>query len=72
MTRSSSSETGALVLGGAAPASASADDGPRSAKALESRLYAPCCYGGTLDIHDSPVAQELRVDVSVTYRLVDR
>lgn len=33
------------------------------AVALESRLYAPCCYGGTLDIHDSEVARELRSEI---------
>lgn len=30
------------------------------AKALESRLYAPSCYNGTLDIHDAELAGELR------------
>jgi len=36
---------------------------PPSAKALESRLYAPCCYNGTLDIHDSELARELRKEI---------
>lgn len=35
----------------------------RGAKALESRLYAPCCYGGTLDIHDSELARALREEI---------
>jgi cytochrome c-type biogenesis protein CcmH len=34
-----------------------------SAKALESRLYAPCCYGGTLDIHGSDLARVLRAEI---------
>jgi cytochrome c-type biogenesis protein CcmH len=34
-----------------------------SAKALESRLYAPCCYGGTLDIHGSELARALRAEI---------
>lgn len=33
------------------------------AKALESRLYAPCCYGGTLDTHDSDLAKSLRGEI---------
>lgn len=33
------------------------------AKALESRLYAPCCYGGTLDTHDSDLAKSLRDEI---------
>ena len=36
---------------------------PPSAKALESRLYAPCCYNGTLDIHDSELARDLRKEI---------
>ncbi len=38
-------------------------ESPPSAKALESRLYAPCCYGGTLDIHESELARELRKEI---------
>lgn len=33
------------------------------AKALESRLYAPCCYGGTLDTHESDLAHDLRSEI---------
>ncbi len=36
---------------------------PPSAAALESRLYAPCCYGGTLYGHESEVARELRSEI---------
>lgn len=36
---------------------------PAGAKALESRLYAPCCYGGTLDIHESDLARSLREEI---------
>jgi cytochrome c-type biogenesis protein CcmH len=35
------------------------------AAALESRLYAPCCYNGTLDIHASELAQTLRTEIEV-------
>lgn len=33
------------------------------AHALESRLIAPCCWTQTLDVHDSPLATELRVEI---------
>ncbi len=33
------------------------------AKAFESRLYAPCCYNGTLDTHESELARELRKEI---------
>ncbi len=33
------------------------------AAALESRLYAPCCWGGTLDVHDSELARDLRKEI---------
>lgn len=33
------------------------------AAALESRLNAPCCYGGTLDMHDSELARDLRKEI---------
>jgi cytochrome c-type biogenesis protein CcmH len=38
-------------------------EGRAGAKALESRLYAPCCYGGTLDVHESDIARELRSEI---------
>jgi cytochrome c-type biogenesis protein CcmH len=37
---------------------------PAGVKALESRLYAPCCYGGTLDIHESDLARSLREEIT--------
>lgn len=42
--------------------SARAGEGP-GAKALEARLLAPCCWGGTIDIHDSELARDLRHEV---------
>lgn len=33
------------------------------ARELEGRLIAPCCWTQTLDIHDSPIAEELRGEV---------
>lgn len=36
---------------------------PPGAAALESRLYAPCCYGGTLYGHESELARELRSEI---------
>lgn len=41
---------------------ARADTKPGAA-ALEARLYAPCCYGGTLDAHDSDLARDLRKEI---------
>ena len=32
-------------------------------KGLEARLLAPCCYGGTLDVHDSELARDLRKEI---------
>lgn len=32
-------------------------------KALEARLIAPCCWNGTLDMHDSELAQQLRAEI---------
>lgn len=49
--------TGALVF--AAPVSAE----ETSAKYVEGRLLAPCCYQQTLDIHESELATELRVEI---------
>ncbi len=47
----------ALVHGSA---SAGTSIGP---KGLEARLLAPCCYGGTLDVHDSELAHDLRKEI---------
>ena len=32
-------------------------------KAFEARLNAPCCWNGTLDMHDSELAQQLRTEI---------
>lgn len=50
----------ALVATLAGPSQAETTAG---AKALESRLHAPCCYQGTLDIHDSDLARSLRSEI---------
>lgn len=31
--------------------------------ALEQRIMAPCCWVQTLDVHDSPIAKELRAEI---------
>ncbi len=36
---------------------------PPNAKVLESRLWAPCCYAGTLDTHESDLAHNLRIEI---------
>ena len=36
---------------------------PASARALEARLLAPCCWGSTLDMHDSEIAHDLRAEI---------
>jgi cytochrome c-type biogenesis protein CcmH len=35
-----------------------------AAKRIEGRLYAPCCWKQTLDIHASPLADELRAEIA--------
>ena len=35
------------------------------ARALEERLRAPCCWNQTIDIHSSPLAQDMRHEVRV-------
>jgi cytochrome c-type biogenesis protein CcmH len=42
-------------------ATAAADGG--AARELEGRLIAPCCWTQTLDIHDSPIADQLRTEI---------
>jgi cytochrome c-type biogenesis protein CcmH len=39
-----------------------------SARALEARLYAPCCWNGTLDVHESELARELRHEIETRLR----
>jgi len=58
--------SGCVLLGLALAAGvffASGSAAAPSAKALEARLLAPCCFGGTLDVHDSDVAHDLRVEI---------
>ncbi|MBK6691495.1 MAG: cytochrome c-type biogenesis protein CcmH [Myxococcales bacterium] len=53
-----------FLLVQAPPAAAAAADAPAGEEArLEARLLAPCCYVQTLDVHDSPMASELRSEV---------
>lgn len=43
-----------------------------AAAELEGRLYAPCCYVQTLDIHDSPLADQLRKEIVARLSLGER
>jgi cytochrome c-type biogenesis protein CcmH len=56
-----------IALGGMASLVALAFVGgrsaPPSAQAIEARLLSPCCFGGTLDAHDSDIARELRAEI---------
>ena len=47
-----------------ADASVTTPHSSESARWLEGRLFAPCCWNQTLDIHDSPLARELRTEIS--------
>lgn len=38
-------------------------DARPSARAIEATLLAPCCFNGTLDTHDSPLAHDLRDEI---------
>ena len=38
------------------------------ARELEGRLVAPCCWTQTLDIHDSPIAAQLRAEIGQRLR----
>lgn len=50
-----------LLLSGA-PAHA-APSVEAQAKALEQRLLAPCCWTQTLDVHESPLVTEMRLEI---------
>jgi cytochrome c-type biogenesis protein CcmH len=52
-----------LVLGGFLLVLTAHAEAP-SASRLEARLLAPCCWIQTLDIHDSPMATELRAEIA--------
>jgi len=50
-----------ILLGRAAPSRA---DGPLPGERdLLQRLFSPCCYRETLDVHASPIADELRIEI---------
>lgn len=56
-----------------APASARAHDTAQTAavegeRAIEGRLLAPCCWTQTLDVHESPLADELRGEIRARLR----
>ena len=56
----------AIVLGTAAlvgPAAARAGDPRAAERDLLQRLFSPCCYRETLDVHVSPIAEEVRMDI---------
>ncbi|MFO0676560.1 MAG: cytochrome c-type biogenesis protein CcmH [Polyangiaceae bacterium] len=55
--------TGLWLLVAIVPAASARASPPANATALEARLYAPCCYGGTLDAHDSELARNLRGEI---------
>ena len=65
----------ALVVGSAfadepaAPAPA-VDDGAfvQGEKSVETRLLAPCCWNGTLDVHESDLARDLRHEIRARLR----
>jgi len=40
-----------------------ASPAPASARALEATLLSPCCFGGTIDVHDSDLSRALRREI---------
>lgn len=52
-----------VLLMPAAALGATPDQVPEAARELEGRLLAPCCYRQTLDIHASPLADEVRAEI---------
>ena len=57
----------ALVCTASLATLTAADDGMArvpGARELEGKLIAPCCWTQTLDIHDSPIAEQLRAEIS--------
>jgi cytochrome c-type biogenesis protein CcmH len=60
---------GALMTGtGTARALADAPTSSAAARELAGRLIAPCCWTQTLDIHDSPIADQLRAEITQRLR----
>lgn len=53
----------ALVLLGCGPSTAE-ERRHAAIREVEERVLAPCCWMGTIDVHESPVARELRDEVS--------
>ncbi len=47
-----------------------ADDGAfvQGEKSVEARLLAPCCWNGTLDVHESDLARDLRHEIRARLR----
>ena len=69
--------TAALTLASKAPAPAvaraqvatsSQSSHESAAREIEQRLLAPCCWSQTLEIHDSPLASELRREIRARLR----
>ena len=60
----------ALADAPAATASPVADDGGfvQGEKSVETRLLAPCCWNGTLDVHESDLARDLRREIRARLR----
>lgn len=52
-----------ILLSGSCVRERSTSPIENQARALESRLLAPCCYQATLAVHDSPVAAALRAEL---------
>ena len=52
------------VLAGAAACSPHDELPEQRARSIEARLFAPCCWVQTLDVHESPVAIELRAEIA--------
>lgn len=53
----------ALLAAGGALLGSGSTSTPPGAKALEASLLAPCCFGGTLDVHDSEISHQLRAEI---------
>lgn len=56
------------ALGLMVSATTIASDGSAAARELAGRLIAPCCWTQTLDIHDSPIAEQLRAEIAQRLR----
>jgi len=54
---------GILLMLLASPAPLRADEPHPGEHELLQRLFSPCCYRETLDVHSSPLADELRIEI---------